>query len=185
MRYAHARFDAHDRFFAALDAVLESLAVSGATEDIHAAAGNYVLFGLFLGVGALAVSQSHGELALVAMVDGAVSRLNLGGRLAGLGPDQRPVGILELISDGHLVGGVVHAVVRRLAAAIDAHRADAVRIHDPLRDAHDVRAAVADLAAAEIEQPAELAVCMFHVVGNVAGWTDPGVIVQLRRRSGI
>src|SRR5262245_53127582 len=75
--------------------------------------------------------------------------------------------------------------MRRLAAAVDADRANSVRVHDPLRDAHDVRAAVANLAAAEIEQPAELAVRMFRVVGNVAGRADPGVVVKLGRWRGV
>src|SRR5260370_40833678 len=75
--------------------------------------------------------------------------------------------------------------MRTLAAAVDADRADAVRIHDPLRDAQDVRAAVGDLAAAEVEQPAELSVRVFRVVGNVAGRADPGVVVELRRWSGV
>src|SRR5207245_4985604 len=71
------------------------------------------------------------------------------------------------------------------AAAVDTDRAGAVRVHDPLRDAHDVRAAVADLAAAEIEQPSELAVGVFLVIRNVARRAEPGVIVELRRRRGI
>src|SRR5260221_13281664 len=137
MRDAHAGFDVHDRLFAALDTVLEILAVAGAAEHFDPAARNHVLLGLLLGVGAGAVGEGYGQLALVAMIHGAVAGLNLGGRLAGLRPDQRPVGILKFIRDRHLVGGVVHAVMRRLAAAVDADRAYAVRIHDPLRDAHD------------------------------------------------
>src|SRR5262249_37100886 len=53
---------------------------------------------------------------------------------------------------------------------------------DPLGDAHDVSAAVADLASAKVEQPAELSMRVFRIVGNVAGRTEPRVVVELRWR---
>jgi hypothetical protein len=104
MRHAHARFDVHDRFFAALDAVLEILAVAGAAEDVHPAARNHVLFCLILGVGALAVAQGYGQLAFVAMIDCAVARLNFGGRLARLRPDQRAMLLPALTQLGMIQG---------------------------------------------------------------------------------
>ena len=71
------------------------------------------------------------------------------------------------------------------AGSVDGHRTGVVGIHDPLRDAHDVRAAVANLAAAEIEQPAKRPVGVFRVVGDVARGSEPGLVVEFRGRSGV
>src|SRR5262249_3335237 len=87
MRHAHAGFDVHDRLFTALDTVLEILTMAGAAEHFYPAAWNHITLRFLLGVGARAVAQSNGQLALVAMINGAVASLNLGGWLAGLRPD--------------------------------------------------------------------------------------------------
>src|SRR5271165_3386338 len=65
MRRAHTRFDIHDGLLAALDAVFEILAMTGAAKHFYAATRDHVLLGLRLGVGVLAVAIGHREFALV------------------------------------------------------------------------------------------------------------------------
>src|SRR6476469_10623984 len=48
-----------------------------------------------------------------------------------------------------------------------------------------MRAAVPDLAAAEIHQPAECAMRVFDVVRNPARGADPGIVVEGRRGRGV
>ena len=76
MRRADSGFDVHDGLLAALDAVLEILAMPRTAEHLDAAARDFVFLGLRLGIGVLPIAVGDREFAFVAVVDRAVLRLD-------------------------------------------------------------------------------------------------------------
>ena len=193
--HADPGFDVHDRLGAGFDAVEPVFLMARALVHVLRAGRRLPLAGLFLDPRA-AVAAPVDEFAPVAAVDGAVAGPpDLAARfVAGslfrrgqlvvrhLSPGEGPIGIPEGIGHVHQHGAVPQALGGRGARGFDGGRAGAVGAHPPHGAAHHVRAAVANLPAAGLEQPAEYAVAVFLVVRPPAQRAQPHIPVQFGRR---
>ena len=165
----------HDGPLAGADAVEEVAHVVVDLGEAELVAAGLCPQGLLDGAGAAVAAHQH-QVVLVAKElhpepCGAVL-------LARLPPVEGPVGVLEVVADLEVVGAVVHAPGPVAAEAFEAHGAGVVHVHGPAHVGEDVCAAVADLAAPEVHEPAERAVAAPRVVGHPPGWAEPEVPVE-------